>query len=195
MDKLNILFFAAVQVLITNQLIAQKVQEPVDFQIYKEWQPFNPLKWEDFKGSRPDQYHGDAGSMVKIKAVPYFVKKRIKYDVYTLFNKTKSWALAQSPQLLAHEQLHFDIAELYARKIRKRILQLSREPGKKSDLKIYNNEIRKLLKESNEFDRLYDIETLHGSLPKKQKEWQNKVKNSLSALKDFAKKGYTVGKH
>ena len=189
---MRILLSIVVLVLIATDLIAQPVAEPVDFKIYKEWQQFDPLKWGDFKGSRPDQYHGDAGSMVKIKAVPYLVRKKIRYDVYTLFDRTKSWALEKSPQLLKHEQLHFDIAELYARKIRKRILRLSE--NKKNNLKTYNHEIRKLLKESNDFDRLYDIETLHGSLTRKQKEWEAKIQSALSELKDFAKKENTIGK-
>lgn len=191
MKKLKFLPYIVIQILFTSSLMAQKAPEPIDFNVYKEWQRFDPLEWEDFKGSRPDQYHGDAGTMVKIKAVPYLVRKKVKYHVYALFDKTNSWALEQSPQLLKHEQLHFDIAELYARKIRKKIRQLS--VNKKNDLKVYNHEIRKLLQESNDFDRLYDIETLHGSLPKKQKEWEARVKSALKELNEFTKKGNTVG--
>ena len=193
MDKRMIFLLITIPVMVTANLTAQQTKEPVDFKVYMEWQEFDPLDWEDFKGYRPDQYNGDAGSVVKIKAVPYIVRKKIKYDVYALFDKTKSWALERSPQLLKHEQLHFDIAELYARKIRKKILQLS--GNKKNDLKTYNREIRKLLNESNEFDRLYDVETLHGSLTRKQKEWEHKVKQSLTSLKDFARKGNIIGKN
>lgn len=191
MNKLELLPCIIFQILFASSLTAQKSPEPIDFNVYKEWRRFDPLEWEDFKGSRPDQYHGDAGTMVKIKAVPYLVKKKVKYHVYALFDKTNSWALEKSPQLLKHEQLHFDIAELYARKIRKKIQQLS--GNRKNDLKVYNREIRKLLQESNDFDRLYDIETLHGSLLKKQKEWEIRVERALKALNDFTKKGTTVG--
>lgn len=193
MDKRMIFLIVIIAVTVTANLHAQQTKEPIDFKVYMEWQEFDPLDWEDFRGYRPDQYNGDAGSVVKIKAVPYIVRKKIKYDVYALFDKTKSWALERSPQLLKHEQLHFDIAELYARKIRKKILQLS--GNKKNDLKTYNREIKKLLNESNEFDRLYDVETLHGSITRKQKEWELKVKQSLASLKDFARKGNIIGKN
>ena len=193
MDKRIIFLLITIPVMVTANLNAQQIKEPVDFKVYMEWQEFDLLDWEDFKGYRPEQYDGDAGSLVKIKAVPYIVRKKIKYDVYALFDKTKSWALERSPQLLKHEQLHFDIAELYARKIRKKILQLSSK--KKNDLKTYNHEIRKLLNESNEFDRLYDMETLHGSLTRKQKEWEHKVKQSLASLKGFARKENIIGKN
>lgn len=150
-----------------------------------EWNEFHALSWEDFQGKPEKNAAGDAGTSVQIKAKPYLVKKKVKYDVYTVFNKNKSWKRDQSPLLLAHEQLHFDLAEVYARKIRKRISELSSKGV--NDIKLYNREIQFLLEESNEADRQYDIETLHGMLDKKQAAWQKKIKEELSALKDFKK--------
>lgn len=150
-----------------------------------EWNEFYELSWEDFRGKPGENAAGDAGTFVQIKAKPYFVKKKVKYDVYVLFNKDKSWKRDQSPLLLAHEQLHFDLAEVYARKIRKRISELSSKGM--NDIKLFNRAIQFLLEESNEADRQYDIETLHGMLEKKQAAWQKKIKAELAALKDFKK--------
>jgi predicted secreted Zn-dependent protease len=86
---------------------------------------------------------------------------------------------------LIHERLHFDIAELYARKIRKKIQELSARNI--TDIKIYNTMIRELLEESNTIDRQYDIETLHGALLKKQKQWEVKIKDELRVLESFKK--------
>src|SRR5687768_6828529 len=83
------------------------------------WNEFYRLQWHDFQGEPQENSIGDAGTVVQIKAKPYLVKKQVRYDVYALFNRKKSWARDYSESLLAHEQLHFDIAELYARKIRK----------------------------------------------------------------------------
>src|SRR5690348_5350311 len=83
------------------------------------WNEYRPLTWEDFQGKRSEDAAGDAGTVVQIKAKPYMVKDQVKYDVAAVFVKNKSWSDAQTKELLAHEQLHFDIAELYARKIRK----------------------------------------------------------------------------
>jgi hypothetical protein len=149
------------------------------------WNEYRPLTWDDFKGKRSEDAAGDAGTVVQIKAKPYMVNKQVKYDVSAVFVINKSWADAQSHELLAHEQLHFDIAELYARKIRKVIAELS-EAGE-DDVKIYNRAIQKLLKESNEIDIQYDLETLHGAMLKKQEEWTREVRAELKALAPYKK--------
>ena len=157
-----------------------------------EWNEFYKLSWEDFQGSRTANAIGDAGTAVSIKAKPYMVQKKIKYDVYAYFNRQKSWAVDKSTELLEHEQLHFDIAELYARKIRKRISELSSRGV--DDLDKYNAEIKRLLEESNAADVEYDLETLHGALPRKQLAWETKVKKELQDLDDFKKEKKVIGR-
>lgn len=149
------------------------------------WNQYRPLTWEDFQGKRSEDAAGDAGTVVQIKAKPYMVKDQVKYDVSAVFVKSKSWADAKSAELLAHEQLHFDIAEVYARKIRKEIAALS-DAGEK-EVKIYNRAIQHLLNESNEIDIQYDLETLHGAMTKKQAEWAKRVKNDLKTLERYKK--------
>lgn len=149
------------------------------------WNEFYKLQWHDFQGLPDEDRMGDAGAVVQIKAKPFLVKKEIKYDVVALFNRSKSWARDQSPSLLAHEQLHFDIAELYARKVRKKIKALNRSGV--NDIKIYNAAIHELLQESNEVDERYDLETLHGAMSGKQAAWSDKVKQELAALQAYKK--------
>jgi len=150
-----------------------------------EWNQFYRLQWYDFLGEPGEDARGDAGAAVQIKAKPFLVRKEIRYDVIALFNRNKSWARGQSPSLLAHEQLHFDIAELYARKIRKKILELKSEGV--NDVKTYNAAIQELLQESNDADLQYDIETLHGALSKKQAAWSEKVKDGLTRMERYKK--------
>ena len=149
------------------------------------WSEYRPLTWEDFQGKRADDAAGDAGTVVQIKAKPYMVKDQVKYDVAAVFVKNKSWSDAQTKELLAHEQLHFDLAELYARKIRQVVVELA-EAGEE-DVKDYNRAIQKLLHESNEIDIQYDLETLHGAMQSKQTEWTKNVKGQLKALSQFKK--------
>jgi hypothetical protein len=149
------------------------------------WNEYRPLTWEDFQGKRTEDAAGDAGTVVQIKAKPYMVKNQVKYDVAAIFVKTKSWSDAQTKELLAHEQLHFDIAELYARKIRKAVAELA-DAGE-DDVKDYNRAIQKLLHESNEIDLRYDLETLHGALVNKQAAWAKDVKNQLKDLAQYKK--------
>lgn len=155
------------------------------------WNEFYRLQWYDFQGEPDENSRGDAGAAVQIKAKPFLVKKQIRYEVVALFNRNKSWARDRSPLLLAHEQLHFDIAELYARKIRKKVHELN-ERGVR-DLSIYNTAIQKLLLESNQADEQYDLETLHGALSKKQTAWVEKVKEDLSNLQRYKKTKRIIG--
>jgi predicted secreted Zn-dependent protease len=149
------------------------------------WNEFYKLQWNDFQGEPQENSIGDAGAVVQIKAKPYKVKSRIFYTVEAVFNRKKSWARDQSQALLAHEQLHFDIAELYARKIRQKIKELS-DRGV-DDVKTFNAAIQQLLDESNEIDRQYDIETLHGAISKRQAAWTDKVKQGLRDLENYRK--------
>jgi hypothetical protein len=151
-----------------------------------EWNEYFDLSWEDFQGLPTTESVGDAGTTVEIKARPYYIKDQLYYEVNAYFNRRKSWSRGKSDALLSHEQLHFDIAELYARKIRKQIIDM-RTKGVK-DIKIFNAAIRKLLEQSNEVDRQYDLETLHGVLNKKQAVWEQRVKEQLMGLKDYKKK-------
>jgi predicted secreted Zn-dependent protease len=155
------------------------------------WNEFYKLQWEDFQGKPAEYSLGDAATSVKIKAKPFLVKNRIKYDVVAVFSRKKSWARDRSASLLAHEQLHFDIAELYARKIRKKISELS-DRGV-NDIKVYNAAIQELLEESNAADQQYDLETLHGGMSKRQASWSKKVKDELAELKRYRKAKRVIG--
>jgi hypothetical protein len=162
----------------------------VNAKAFIEWNPFYSLKWDDFQGKPGEDAAGDAGTSVQIKAKPYTVGNKVEYDVYVLFNREKSWSRDQSAQLLEHEQLHFDLAEVFARKIRKKIQEL--EDQHISDIKAYNKAIRRLLEESNEADRQYDMETLHGALDKKQEVWRKKVGDDLLSLKAYKKEKHVL---
>jgi predicted secreted Zn-dependent protease len=155
------------------------------------WNEFYKIQWHDFQGEPGEGSIGDAGAFVQIKAKPFLVKKKVNYNVVALFNRRKSWARDHSESLLAHEQLHFDIAELYARKIRKKVKELN-DRGVK-DIKTYNAAIQDLLLESNKADQQYDLETLHGALSKKQAAWVKKVKEELSALQRYKKTKRIIG--
>lgn len=180
---MNKIFGIFLLTLLTTAASAQG--QVVNTNAFIEWNPFYNLKWDDFQGKPGEDAAGDAGTSVAIQAKPYIVGKKVQYDVHVLFNKEKSWSRDQSPQLLAHEQLHFDLAEVFARRIRKKIQEL--EEQNVNEVKAYNKAIQALLEESNEADRQYDMETLHGALDKKQEMWRTKIKEELQQLSAYKK--------
>lgn len=159
---------------------------------YIGWNPFYQLQWDDFRGEPPPGARGDAGAVVKIQAKPYRIKDEVFYDVKALFNRDKSWVRDGSDILLRHERIHFDLAELYARKIRQRIGQLKHDDVK--DIRVFNAAIRELLDESNEVDIRYDVETLHGAMSGRQKEWNLSVRDELKVMEPFARKRKIIGR-
>src|SRR5690606_10295249 len=82
------------------------------------------LNWCDFKGDAPQGNLHSAGSALSIdmKVEQLGI---LTYQIYivTCFNPRNSWVRkgAKSRELLYHERLHFDITELYARKLREAV--------------------------------------------------------------------------
>jgi len=152
------------------------------------WDDQRLLTWEDFKAAADEKSHADALTAIRISAKPIYKKGKISYDVNAYFLQEKSWFKSKSEHLLAHEQLHFDLAELYARKIRYMISEYTRKGIK--DPKKINAGIQQLLDESNVADQQYDFETLHGALKGKQASWDRTVKLEMMILSQYSKSNW-----
>lgn len=111
----------------------------------------------------------------------------LQISIFACFAKKESWVHPDKKEapLLTHEQLHFDICELFVRKLRKKISE--------TPLSLLNsdNQIKALFEESwNAYQvnqNLYDEETEHGLIEAAQKKWINNVKEELNTLAEFAR--------
>jgi hypothetical protein len=148
------------------------------------WNEYRRLTWDDFKGQVSQSSGADAATAIHISAKPFYRKKKLYYNVNAYFIPEQSWCRSKSERLLAHEQLHFDIAELYARKVRKKISEY-RQMGVR-DVKEYNFEVSRILEESNRVDQEYDMNTLHGSHTQLQETWQKQINLELQILDRFS---------
>lgn len=149
-----------------------------------EWTCHRKLIWEDFQGKpKEDPINTIAVTqcIVKITDV-YWIKNNIPtYKLKCYFSKNKSWTIVQDNETLKHEQVHFDIWELVARKIRKAFLQLN--DLLESDTKVYEEKYYKLIKYGNEFQNQYDSESYFND--KNQNEWAIKVTKELKSLDNY----------
>src|SRR3712207_4091713 len=85
------------------------------------WNEKQPLSWFDFAGEVNDTSLYDAESFAEVKYSYWYIgPDNISFTVSANFNKSTSWCKKdyRSEALLRHEQTHFDIAELYARKLK-----------------------------------------------------------------------------
>jgi len=147
------------------------------------WSKKRKLTWDDFKGIKKDtSFISLAESYTEIKMVPYLSKlNTYSYKVLACFHKDKSFTNNTSDYLLNHEQLHFDITELYARKIRQEIQVQESKSSYVDYLSLYN----KKYKSYKLYQKLYDVETSHSTNFKMQKKWKEKIGSELEKLKKY----------
>ena len=150
-----------------------------------EWQEGKKLKWADFKSTPKKITHNealtDSGMSIELKCDD----SNSEVIVTCFFDRTKSWSKDKnSAYLLAHEQLHFDITELFVRKLRKQLSRLG------NDCKQLNHHLEKYYnvnyKEFVAYQDAYDRESNHSLNKEKQVYWEKKVANELQELKPFA---------
>lgn len=151
------------------------------------WRGEYKLEWKDFKGAPPEGTEWNAVCGTKIRAVGYWDANYPNYRIYNSFFKMKSWTKdTLSLDLLDHERLHFDISEIFARKIRLAVESLRNKREVK--VVVYETAIQNLLKQFDVWTRSYDEDTNHGLRPSKQWDWTIKIQRELNGLKKYATK-------
>src|SRR5574338_86889 len=83
------------------------------------WQAGRKLSWNDYYG-KPDPASDAAASTATYLGIEYsFSNNNFSYKISCSFSKEKSWVRFKNDLVLSHEQGHFDITELFARKLNK----------------------------------------------------------------------------
>ena len=150
------------------------------------WSQHDPLTWDDFKGD-PD-YRNRFASAISSTGIIYKYRCEdgiITITVESMFIKSESWVkdAALTDYHLQHEQLHFDITELYARKLRKELNQRVLYCGEENKLEHLVN--RKLSEWDNE-QKVYDKQTHHSLDEEKQIVWNELIESELSDYAEYS---------
>ncbi len=145
------------------------------------WSKDRKLTWADFKG-KPDKLNPAAAlTYTDIKIGASYIDGKVTVQVQNFFDTKLSWSKNKtSAPLLAHEQAHFDITEIYTRKILVKLNAIASEETIRNGT--LNKESSILLKEWKSFQKKYDDETNHGIIANKQKEWEEKVAALLKEI-------------
>lgn len=162
---------------------------------FKLWSPASPLTVKDFKhpldsAALKADYVYKASSLLDIKMkVPEFEKHdtAVTYDIHPVFYRYLSWIYDSTR--LKHEILHFDIGEVYARRMRRWLNITKLDAGSYNMVKIKLNE---LYYDHAKYHALYDKETHSGKLPNMQLMWERNIKKQLDTLKMYDKPQGTV---
>jgi len=142
------------------------------------------IQWDDFKGVPPKDHNSFTGAITStIISTEYggFPGSIPTTKVQCYFIKNKSWTLLKDSYSLAHERLHFDISEVFARKIRKAFDSL--RVNEITELAEYEQIVEIYDKKQKAFNREYDTQVY--SNKEKQELWSEKIKSELKALGEY----------
>lgn len=149
------------------------------------WRDDLKLKWSDFQGVVPQVTNWSAVCSAELLATGCWSNNLPNFKITNCFDRNASWTDdTTSAEGLKHEQLHFDIAEIHARRMRKSVDSL-RQLGETS-FEPYSLIIQELLDRRNKIDSIYDEETAHSIFLKKQELWAEKIKNEIKELEAYS---------
>jgi hypothetical protein len=154
-----------------------------------KWDQHPALNWTDFQG-RPRRNTGepsaitDTGFRVQLECREATLDIRVDAEFYT----SSSWVKPprKSPELLRHEQGHFDLTELYARKMRKAIREASiackdDRQAEAAGKKIFNQ----LDQQWEQAEKQYDASTSDGTNLIKQKDASERISKELAEFAPY----------
>jgi len=146
------------------------------------WQQGQKLKWSDFRGKVPPDAVPAAttasGISYKYSANLLHHEVELDFEVNAYFYPEESWykPAVCDTFILGHEQLHFDISELFARKMRGRLRNTTFSENVKQEVRdIY----QETLKELEAMQDRYDWETNFSRNREAQLRWNARIKEAL----------------
>ena len=172
--------------------ITAKIYSVADYKVYQkqiEWTNKRRLTFQDFKAkprADADASFGaetDCGFGFQIYAS---LLGGTTINVKNIFKCKSSWIRPEASnraELLEHEQAHFDLSEIYARQLRKRLAESKTHVF--SLAQEANGIFNEIQGQYSERQVLYDKETKHGLDKIAQARWKAAIANELDELKAY----------
>ena len=181
----------------TRRAAPPTIAETIAAQIAREdgipWAQKRPLTWADFKG-KPPSNAGVVAAETAYTIVHGVQCAGSKFDfrVVAAFRPRDSWVRptmlrtpADSARALRHEQTHFDLSEVHARRLRRYFGEhMSPCAVSSGELEARADQIERDEKAAQE---RYDRETDHGRALAAQSRWDKEVDTQLVSLAKFVR--------
>jgi hypothetical protein len=155
------------------------------------WSSERRLDWNDFLGPPPAESAEAARTVYLLSYQSRCRGEDFQFSVAALFLPRQSWVrprvLASSNErgrVLRHEQTHFDLTEVYARRMRKFFAELYNPCGLVEEG--VRESVDRFVREEAEAQARYDRETRYGLETVPQQRWDREVADMLGALAGFA---------
>lgn len=158
------------------------------------WDVNYELKWSDFQGKANTSSSLDAYTMLGISLEVIGQKNgTVDMGVFGYFEKNKSWVKPgeKTDHLLLHEQKHFDLCEVYRRKLIKKL-----EAKKSYNYDSFSQDVgemfNKNFEEYTQEQERYDEETHHSQIKEMQIKWNKFIAKELLRLEKYDKIAATL---
>ncbi|MBX2827876.1 MAG: DUF922 domain-containing Zn-dependent protease [Flavobacteriaceae bacterium] len=152
------------------------------------WSEDRKLTWEDFRGtpSGSEEFVASTNSGVSF-SFSYSERNgvpKVEYEIRSNFYPDLSWyrPAKVSDYILGHEQLHFDISELHARKLKKALSELphNREFGDAS-----KGVYEQIEAARRDMQNQYDSDSDHSNIGEEEYRWRIYVADQLKVYEDW----------
>jgi hypothetical protein len=156
------------------------------------WSPSRRLTWPDFRGTAPSGGMEGAQTAYGLFYGLRCTRNVFQFEVTSGFLPRESWvkpsvlaSAEESRRTLDHEQTHFDLAEVYARRMRRHFAALFRPCDQPLDH--WRSVADRFVRDEAAAQDRYDDETRHGLIAARQQVWNQQVADDLRALGEFAR--------
>lgn len=171
--KILLLFFALVPICIPQQ------KHLID------WKEGERLEWKDFKQRVPPDAPNAALTSSAVGFQFTYGENKFIFHIQCQFDKNQSWGRVKNDYILSHEQGHFDITEIYARKLFK-LLSAYTVGDVNTVSRDVNKIYEKTMQELNATQTKYDRETNNSVNRTAQAEWLADIQKQLTELHAYA---------
>lgn len=157
----------------------------------RPWTAAWRLAWRDFQGAPPSGGNEGARTAYGLYYAWSCRGDAFAFHVTAALHPRRSWVKTvvlrdarESARVLQHEQTHFDLTEVFARRLRQHFATL-RSPCARDDAEL-RAAARRIIDEEKAMQRRYDTETTHGLRDDQQAAWNADVARLLAAAARYA---------
>lgn len=155
------------------------------------WSRYGPLDWNDFKGRAPVGGVEGARTVYALTYESQCRGNKFTFLVTAVFFPHQSWVKrsvvidpSESARVLRHERTHFNVTEVYARRMRKYFAELYNPCGQTDDQ--VRAAVDRFVADEAALQKRYDDESGYGLEAPRQRVWDRDVEEQLRTLEKFA---------
>lgn len=161
---------------------------PADSDNKIRWTENHRLTWDYFRGAIDPNRHPNTQAVAKVMIELNTTVRdfRVEFEATSYFVKDGSWTInTTSSHVLNHEQIHFDISEVFARKLRKRLSEIKGLTHRNIQERV-NAVYQEVQRAHDDFQKRYDRETDHSNNHRMQEKWNKLVSDLLAQYSAYA---------